>query len=114
MTENERRIESLENALQEAAVRIGRGNAGKIDAIRAYRVATGMPLKESKDFIESLTPVASVIAEEPGMARQLFLRACMEFRLASLAGDTDKAAVFLNVTNALEAAYPKETAAEAQ
>jgi ribosomal protein L7/L12 len=36
-----------------------RSGASKIDAIRAYRALTGLPLKESKDAVEAYWPALS-------------------------------------------------------
>ena len=38
--------------------------------------------------------------------RFIFTQACCDFRRAKMEGDDDQADLYLNVTNALEAAYP--------
>ncbi len=56
MTETEllTKIEILKDDLRVVATAIALGNASKIHAIKAWRAATGAPLKEAKDYIESI------------------------------------------------------------
>lgn len=63
MTTPEERIRYLEATLRDLAKEIATGVAGKIHAIKAYRAATGIPLKESKDWVESLASAAPGFAD---------------------------------------------------
>ena len=57
-------VESLKNALIDAAKTLAKTH--KIEAIKAYRSATGKGFKESKDWVESLpAPVATVSYSGP-------------------------------------------------
>lgn len=62
MSEAEARIRMLEFNLVELASALAKGTAGKIHAIKAYRAATGTPLKESKDWVEALAKFAEASA----------------------------------------------------
>jgi ribosomal protein L7/L12 len=69
----EDRIHYLERALKDIAVSIAKNDAGKLCAIRAWRAATGATLKDSKNYIESITtpPVQSSISLETMLRWQI-------------------------------------------
>lgn len=70
MSETEARIRLLEANLIELATALAKGTAGKIHAIKAYRAATGMPLKESKDWVEALANFSAASAMPPAPSRE--------------------------------------------
>lgn len=47
-------IATLKELILDLAKHIACGTASKIHAIKAYRTATGAPLKDSKDWVEAL------------------------------------------------------------
>ena len=62
-------IETLKDNLRSIATAIALGNVGKIHAIRAWRVATGVTLKDAKDYIESLSSRAERTQEDSRVQR---------------------------------------------
>lgn len=63
------RIAQLEDNLRFLATHIAMGSAGKIHAIKAYRAATGAPLKDAKDYVEAIAARAEKTVEDSRIQR---------------------------------------------
>jgi ribosomal protein L7/L12 len=65
----EERIELLERTLAETAIAIAKGDPSKLHAIRAYRAAVGVSLKDAKDFVESFAKPKTELLDDARVQR---------------------------------------------